>query len=149
MSLAILSGVFLLAGCASSPHKAANFGARRFKVSLPAVKLMPFEFIQEVHVEVHRGRIVSVNRLLDDWNSDVTWDTPDLVTVSCQARHFVSGQADTKGFEQFITVESSGERPTITAKLRTSSCTLTQRPDRELVLGIEEMVPTPTLIPSK
>lgn len=102
------------------------------------------EFIQAVELQVHNGRVVSVNRLVDDWDSELTWDNPALVTAWCYARHFSSGLSDTKALAGFITVESTSNSPmTLKATLRTSSSEPAGRPDRNLEISGAELTLEP------
>jgi hypothetical protein len=131
-------------GCVSSTRTAPRPARGPLTVSLPEVLLMPMEYIQEVELDVLNGRVVSVNRLLDDWDSDVTWDNPGLVTASCHARHFSAGLSDTKVLAEFITIESTGDLPLVVkATLRTSSCDPTGRPDRTLQFSQTELTLKP------
>lgn len=131
-------------GCITGSRTAPRPAPGQFTLSLPSVPLLPGEYLQQVEVEVRHGRVVSVNRLLDDWDAQVTWDNPELVTVSCQARHFSAGLADTKALTEFLTVESSGNLPmAITATVHTSSCDPAERPDRVLTVGESELALRP------
>lgn len=145
-SLLVLSALVLVAGngCRSNSLTTARPANGRFTVSLPKVDLLPMEYIQAVELEVQHGRVVSVNRLLDDWDSAVTWDTPGELTASCAARHFVSGLSDTKVLAGFITVEASGDLPLVVkATVHTSSTEPPGRPDRTLQFSEAELILKP------
>ena len=80
---------------------------RLFAVSLSHVNLAENEYIQSVEVVVRCGRIVSIRRLLNDWDLEVQWDSLSLVKLTTQARHFSAGQGNVNKFADFITVEAT------------------------------------------
>lgn len=136
---ALLVVALLVSGCATSQTRRAESDqtntpaeAGRFSVSLPSVNLADSEFIQSVNLEVRSGRIFSVARMMNDWDYEVVWDTPDRVVFECSARHFSSGLSSIERFSNVITVQSdSPGRLQLHLIIKTSSCTPTGRPDRE------------------
>jgi hypothetical protein len=64
----LLAGVLLcaFAGCADLQHGEARSYPLKLNVSLPAIELGQFEYIESVEVDLRGARIVSINRLLDD-----------------------------------------------------------------------------------
>ena len=73
-SIPLVSVLLALSGCAHQPKLATSGAHRYLSVSFPRVKLAEHEYIQSVEVFVRCGRIVSIERLLDDWDLEVQWD---------------------------------------------------------------------------
>ena len=134
----------VMTGCITKQAAESCPGGATFLVSLPEIKLADEEYIQSVEVEIRCGCVVSINRFLDDWDTEVTWDHPGLLFVRCQARHFSAGFSNTGALAQFITARGSDEcSMRVTAKVITSSTEPTGRPDREIAIGPKEMVLIP------
>src|ERR1035437_6742271 len=96
-SIALFAGLaFLAAGCVNQPR-----ATQLLAVSFPNVKLEQHEYIERVEMSVTDGRIESVNHILDDWDTEATWDNPSLMLVNLEARHFSSGLADVHKLDGF------------------------------------------------
>ena len=144
LAIALAALFSALAGCAREPRAEAKAPTPRFTVALPPITLAANEYIQSVAVDVHSGRVVSVNRLQDDWDYQVTWDHPGLVTVTCLARHFPAGLSDTKPLAGFLTVEATDTEPLqVTATVETESPTPTGRPDRTVAISETQIILSP------
>ena len=124
--------------------------AHRVALSFPPVALATGEYVQSVKVEVRGGRVISIHRLLDDWDAALTWDTPDLLRVDLQARHFSAGLPDLARLNRFLILEPTGPaRPGIKATIRMESTEPAGRPDRELTLSESDLVLIPVGGPSR
>jgi len=132
----MLAGLaFLAAGCVSQPVNAALL-----TVSFPDVKLEPDEYIQSVAVRVTFGRVVSVNHILGDWDTEVEWDNPGLKVVNLQAVHFVSGLTNTHELDGFITVSPDNSFFAIQAELHTESTDSAGRAPRKITFSQFQLV---------
>jgi hypothetical protein len=108
MLFAVLT--LLILGCAHRPQQQLGATSRVVAVSFPHMKFADSEYVQSVEVVIRYGRVVSVNRLLPDWDLKVEWDTPDLLKLSSRARHFVAGLSALRRLDDFITVQSDDDR---------------------------------------
>ena len=108
------------AGCATR-HSATE----KWVISFADVKLEKNEYIQHVQLNITRGKVVAMNRFLDDWDTQVEWDNPSFQRVILEARHFNSGLADIRQLDGFITLTAEKEdgRFDINAVLATEKTT--------------------------
>jgi hypothetical protein len=122
---------FMGAGCAHRLGPEPSMAQPQVSVSFPPLKFANQEYVQSVEVEIRCGRVVSINRLLDDWDLELAWDHPGRLMLEMHARHFSSGLADLSVLDDFITVESDEVSAfTITAHVRTASTDPTGRGER-------------------
>ena len=96
--------LMLVGGCAHRQMPQGGRSLQTLAVSLPVIKLAKDEYIESVELAVCCGRIVAIQSLLDDWDLEVRWDSPDLVKISTLARHFPAGRKSVDAFAGFITV---------------------------------------------
>jgi hypothetical protein len=123
--------VFMAAGCAHRLGPEPSVAQRQVSVSFPRLEFANEEYVQSIEVEIRCGRVVSINRLLDDWDLELAWDHPGRLMLEMHARHFSSGLADLSVLDDFITVESDEVSAfTITAHVRTASTDPTGRGER-------------------
>lgn len=109
------------------------------QVSFPRLKFEPGEFVQAIDLEIRHGRVVAINRLLDDWDLEVVWDHPGLLQLKLAARHFPAGLADLRLLDDFITVENTGDEGfTLQAGLHTESIATTGRGDKSYTVATDE-----------
>jgi hypothetical protein len=135
----LLVGLFFWAtGCVSQPPT-----QKLQTVSFSDVKLEKYEYIQSVEVSITRGHVASVNRLLDDWETDVHWDNPGLKIVDLQAGHFSSGLASIHKLDGFISIIPDDSYFDIKATLITKSCDPTGRTPRRIFLNRSQLILTP------
>jgi len=130
--------VFLAAGCACHPITASLQ-----TVSFADVKLEHDEYVQNVEVSIKHGHVVSANRFLDDWDTEVQWDNPSLQFVNLQARHFSNGLADVHKLDGFITVRPDNAYFDIKVTLLTESTDPTGRVPRKIVLDHSQLILKP------
>lgn len=144
--LLVASLVFMTAFAGGCVHRikpaAANHGLL-FTISLPPLKLAEEEYIQSVEVLVEGGRIATINRTWDDWDIGIKWDSPNLLAMNCEARHFSAGFASTREFDRFITVEAASGSFDITATVNTDSTDNTGRGERVYHLSRSDFILTP------
>lgn len=134
---ACLALIVWAAGCVSPV-------APRVVLSFPTVALAAGEYVESITVEVRGGRVISINRLVDDWDAALTWDSPELLKVELQARHFSSGLPNLARLNRFLTLEAIGAaQPRITATIRIESTEPSGRPDRQLTLAEKDLLLTP------
>ncbi len=138
-SVSLFAGfAFFASGCASHP-----LSASLQTVSFPDVKLEQYEYIQSVEVSIAHGHVVSVNRILDDWDTEVYWDNPSLKGLNLHAGHFVSGLASARKLDGFITVAPDDSYFDIKATLFTESTDPTGRKPRKIGLNREQLILKP------
>ena len=136
INFALLVGLlFLAAGCVSRPPT-----QKLQTVSFPDVRLEQSEYIQSVKVSITRGHVVSVNRLLDDWDTEVHWDNPDLQFVDLQARHFGNGLASVHKLDGLISIMPGNYQSGIEVILLTESTDPTGRAPRKIVLNQSQLI---------
>ena len=109
-------------------------------VSFADVKLEHDEYVQHIEVSIKHGHVVSANRFLDDWDTEVQWDNPNLQFVNLQARHFSNGLANVHKLDGFITVSPDDAYFDIKVTLSTESTDPTGRAPRTIVLGKSQLV---------
>ncbi|MEO8426173.1 MAG: hypothetical protein ABI651_03590 [Verrucomicrobiota bacterium] len=108
-SILVATMAFVLGGCAHKPMPQSGAAHHYLSVSFPRLKLTESEYIQSVEVIVRCGRIVSIGRLLNDWDLEVQWDNPSFLKLRTQARHFSAGLPNVNQLADFITVEETAD----------------------------------------
>lgn len=136
--LALLIGTTLISTGCYHPEV-----VRKLSLAFPEVKLAPDETIQKVKVILQNGKIVTVNRMFDDWDLNAGWDDPATQKAELQAGHFVSGLTNIRDLDDFLTVASANSNFDITVILFAESPDPAGRPPRQITLSRDELVLRP------
>jgi hypothetical protein len=106
LSVIIVSAFMAVCNIGCVHQNYAGHGGPLFTVSLPPLKLAQGEYVESVEIDVLEGRIATINRTWDDWDTDLFWDSPDKMIWKSYAGHFGNGFEDTQPFSRFITVQT-------------------------------------------